>query len=84
MRASDRRHRQRQAPSYDELTVSVKLLHRDLQDASTAVRLPLSFWTVDTEAELRRTWELQAESVITNRPSWATALLAKWVAECAQ
>ena len=71
-----------QAPYFFGWTASVKLLHSDLVDAAAAVGRPLTVWVVDTEDELRQSWRLQPESLISNRPAWAQALLAHWLGQC--
>ena len=57
--------------------MSVKLLDSDLVAAGGAHAKPLSVWVADGEAELEAAWRLGVESVITNRPRWASGVMAK-------
>lgn len=63
-------------------SVSVKLLDSDLVAAGGAHAKPLSVWVADGEAELEAAWRLGVESVITNRPRWASGVMARWRRQC--
>jgi len=69
---------------YDGWSASIKLLHDDLIAAAETHRKPLSVWVADSEVDLLHAWKLKVESVITNRPSWASQLMARWHRQCAE
>ena len=61
---------------YDGWSASVRLLEPALRRA--AATRSLAVWTVDAEADLRRSWGAQVDDVVTNRAGWARAQLARW------
>ena len=63
---------------YDGWSASWKILDGKLRHAATK---PLAVWTVDSDEALQRSWTVQADDVVTNRPQWARQLLKRWEAE---
>ena len=64
------------ADAFDGWAPSWKLLEPSLLTAAQSA--PLSVWSVDTEAQLRRVFTHGPKDVISNRPRWARKTLAAW------